>query len=173
MIAMDVRLEAWSAADLELLRKLVGDPAMMGHLGGPESDAKILERQGRYERMAGASDGQMLKIVDATTGEGIGSVGYWERAWRDLDVYEIGWSVIPAFQGRGLATVATGQMIELARANGRRRFLHAFPSVDNRPSNAICRKLGFTLLGPLDFEYPKGHPLRCNDWQLDVRAGGP
>jgi hypothetical protein len=37
-----------------------------------------------------------------------------------------------------------------------------------RSSNAICGKLGFTLLGAFDFEYPPGHPLRCNDWRLDL-----
>ncbi len=46
--------------------------------------------------------------------------------------------------------------------------LHAFPSVENAPSNAICPKLGFELLGEHDFEYPPGHPMRCNDWRLDL-----
>jgi hypothetical protein len=46
------------------------------------------------------------------------------------------------------------------------RFLLAYPPVENAPSNAICRKLGFTLLGATDYEYPKGNPLRCNDWRL-------
>ena len=57
-----------------------------------------------------------------------------------------------------------------ARARATHRFLHAFPSVDNAPSNAICRKLGFTLLGECDFEYPPGNRMRCNDWRLDLRA---
>ena len=37
-----------------------------------------------------------------------------------------------------------------------------------RKLDAICRKLGFTLLGPVDFEYPPGHPMRCNDWRLEL-----
>jgi RimJ/RimL family protein N-acetyltransferase len=43
----------------------------------------------------------------------------------------------------------------------------AVGSVDNGPSNAICRKLGFTLLGPLDFEF-RGGVLHCNDWRLEL-----
>jgi hypothetical protein len=43
-----------------------------------------------------------------------------------------------------------------------------FPSVVNAPSNAICRKLGFTLLGEHEFEYPKGNFMQCNDWRLDL-----
>jgi hypothetical protein len=46
--------------------------------------------------------------------------------------------------------------------------MHAFPSVDNGPSNAICKKLGFILLGEEDFEYPKGSFMRSNDWRLDL-----
>jgi hypothetical protein len=44
-----VRIEPWDAGDLALLEKLMGDPAMMEHLGGPESHEKILDRQSRYE----------------------------------------------------------------------------------------------------------------------------
>ena len=34
--------------------------------------------------------------------------------------------------------------------------MHAFPNVDNAPSNAICRKLGFELLEECEFEFPRG-----------------
>jgi RimJ/RimL family protein N-acetyltransferase len=133
---------------------------MMEHLGGPESPEKIAERQTRYEQ-----------IVDDATGEGVGWVGYWERDWRGEQVYEIGWSVLPAFQGRGIAAAATLKAIAIARSEKKHRFLLAYPSVDNGPSNAICRKLGFTLLGVSEYEYPKGSWMRCNDWRLDLFAG--
>jgi RimJ/RimL family protein N-acetyltransferase len=162
-----VRLEPWGDGDLPLLEQLLGDPAMMEHLGGPESPEKLAERQARYQR-AGSG---MFKIVDEATGDAVGSVGYWERATRDAQVYETGWSVLPAFQGRGIAGMATAQVIDRARAEGKHRFLHAYPSVDNAASNAICRKLGFTLVEEVDFEYPKGSFMRCNDWRLDLFAG--
>jgi RimJ/RimL family protein N-acetyltransferase len=57
---------------------------------------------------------------------------------------------------------------ELAKSDRKHRYLHAFPSVENAPSNAICRKLGFTLLGPHEFEYPPGNLMQCNDWRLDL-----
>ena len=66
-----VRIVPWGAGDLALLEQLVGDPAMMEHLGGAESAEKIAERQGRYE----LADSGMFKIVDEATGEGVGSVG--------------------------------------------------------------------------------------------------
>jgi RimJ/RimL family protein N-acetyltransferase len=80
---------------------------MMEHLGGPETHEKILERQERYEHMGESGTGRMFKIVDVATGEAVGSVGYWDRTWHDEQVYETGWSVIPAFQGRGIAGAGT------------------------------------------------------------------
>jgi RimJ/RimL family protein N-acetyltransferase len=164
-----VRLEPWGDGDLPLVQQLMGDPVMTEHLGGPESPEKLVDRQRRYEQLAASGRGSMLKIVDEA-GSAAGSVGYWEKDWRGGQIWEIGWMVLPAFQGRGLAGRATEQAIALARADGRHRFLHAFPSVDNAPSNAICRKLGFLLLGECDFEFPRGHWMRCNDWQLDLAA---
>ena len=58
------------------------------------------------------------------------------------------------------------QAIGLARATNRRAAVHSFPSVENWPSNGICRRAGFTLLGEVRFEYPKGHWMECNDWRF-------
>jgi RimJ/RimL family protein N-acetyltransferase len=164
----EVKLEPWGEGDLPLLRRLLGDPAMTEHLGGPESEEKLVERQARYERAGEPGAGRMFKIVELASGEAAGSVGYWEKEWRGETVYETGWSVLPEFQGRGIAVAATEQVIAVAREERRHRYLHAFPSVENAPSNAICRKLGLELLGDSEFEYPKGHFMRCNDWRLDL-----
>ncbi len=47
-----VRVEPWGEGDPPLLEKLMGNPEMTEHLGGPESREKIAERQARYERLA-------------------------------------------------------------------------------------------------------------------------
>jgi RimJ/RimL family protein N-acetyltransferase len=159
-----VRLEPWGTGDLALLRQCVGDPAMMEHVGGPESAAKIADRQSRYE-LPGS---KQYKIVADATGEGVGWVGYWERDWQGNEVYEIGWAVIPAFQGRGIASSATRDAVAIASAERTRRFMHAYPSVENEPSNAVCRKAGFVLQGPYEFEYPEGHLMLCNDWRIEL-----
>ena len=53
--------------------------------------------------------------------------------------------------------------------------MHAFPGVDNGPSNGICHKLGFQLIEALDFEYPRdsGQLMRCNNWRLSLAEGDP
>jgi RimJ/RimL family protein N-acetyltransferase len=167
---VSVRVEPWGSGDRALLEGLLGDPAMMEHLGGPETLEKIASRQRRYE----AAGSRQYRVVLPELGVAVGWVGYWEREWLGEEVFEIGWSVLAAFQGHGIAGSATAQVIEIARAEGRRRSLHAYPSVGNGPSNAIPRKLGFTLVGTFDFEYPPGHVMQCNDWRLDLfDPGGP
>jgi RimJ/RimL family protein N-acetyltransferase len=162
-VAVDVRIEPWGADDGELLAGLVGDPAMMEHLGGPESPEKVAERQAKYAREGSG----MFRIVAG--GVAVGSVGYWDREERDGPAYETGWSVLPGHQGKGIAKAATALVVAHAAANGDRRWMYAYPSVDNGPSNAICRSLGFELLGPEGFEYPPGSLLRCNVWRIDLR----
>jgi RimJ/RimL family protein N-acetyltransferase len=162
-----ISIEPWDAGDLPLLQQLMGDPEMMQHLGGPESSEKIAGRLERYIRSNGP-DGRMFKILDGATREPLGSVGYWERTWRGNDVYETGWSVLPAFQGQGIAVTATLKAIDRARADGEHRFMHALPSVTNARSNAICKKLDFALLGECEVEYPPGSLMVCNDWRLDL-----
>jgi RimJ/RimL family protein N-acetyltransferase len=162
-------LEPWDEGDLPLLRRLLADPAMMEHLGGPETEEQLIERQARYERLE-SDKGQVFKVVDEESGEPAGWVGYWERVSHGQDVWEVGWAVLPEFQGRGIAGASTALAIESARADGTRRFMHAYPSVDNLPSNAICRKLGFELVEAREFEYPKGNFMLCNDWRLDLGA---
>jgi RimJ/RimL family protein N-acetyltransferase len=164
-VSASVTLAPWGSGDFPLLERLMGDPRMTVHLGGPESPDKLRERQGRYEQADRA-----LKIVEVESGAGVGWVGFWSREWRDDQVYEVGWAVVPEFQGRGVAAAATAQAIELAKRDRKHRFMHAFPTPDNAPSNAICRKLGFELLETCEFEFPKGHFEISNDWRLDLRA---
>ena len=175
---LEVDIRPWSDGDLPLLEQLLGDPAMTEHLGGPESPEKLRERHERYCRSRDSDKEKMFVIVVGPARGAAGSIGYWEKVWRGQPVWETGWSVLllaggqkalpPEFQGQGVATRATAALVERARAEGKHRFIHAFPSVDNGPSNAICRKVGFTLQEEAEFEYPPGHFMRCNDWRLDL-----
>ncbi|MFF3954745.1 GNAT family N-acetyltransferase [Streptomyces sp. NPDC001890] len=170
-----VRIEAWSDADLELLRR-ANAPELMDHLGGPETEEQLMARHERYVELSAdrTGRGRMFRIAltgGSSTGAGagaVGTIGFWERTWQGQEVYETGWAVLPEFQGLGIATAATKAVAEQARAERKHRFLHAYPSVGNGASNAVCRKAGFTLLGECDFEYPPGHALLTNDWRLDL-----
>jgi RimJ/RimL family protein N-acetyltransferase len=164
----DVDIRPWSEGDFSLLERLMGDPAMTTHIGGPETPAKIRERHERYCQIGGTGTGRVFVIVLGEERLAAGWIGYWEKEWQGQHIWEAGWSVLPEFQGQGLATRAAVAVIELVRAEKKHRYLHAFPTPDNAPSNAICRKAGFTLLGEAEFEYPPGNFDASNDWCLDL-----
>lgn len=175
--AVIVRLVPWSDEDFPLLERL-NSPEMTEHLGGPESPEQVLLRYQRY--VAAAKTGIIrdrdrtfaaygYKVVAEPDGLAVGNVNFWDREWNGEQVYEMGWGVLPEYQGRGIASAAVAQAVGVARATGRRPAIHAFPSVDNAPSNAVCRKAGFTLLGEVRFEYPKGHWMQCHDWVISLR----
>lgn len=160
-----ISLKRWSDGDLPLLYLTLGDAEMMEHLGGVETPAQIEARHLRFLANDGA--GAMFTI-HAFGDEVVGSIGFWEREWKGEVVYETGWMVLPQYGGRGIASAAAGEIVKLAKADGRHRFLHAYPSAENVPSNKVCEKAGFANLGECTFEYPKGHFMRCNDWCVDL-----
>lgn len=169
--AADVSIRPWAPGDLWLLERLLGDPAMMGHLGGPDTSEAILARHERYLASDLTHEGLFAVTAGAGAGaEPVGWVGYWETEVDGESVWECGWHVLPEHQGRGVATAATALALADAAARGVHRHVHAFPSVDNTASNALCRSLGFTLLGEADVEYPVGHTMHSNDWCLDLEA---
>jgi RimJ/RimL family protein N-acetyltransferase len=164
--AARIRLRPWSQDDLWLLRR-TNAPEMTEHLGGPETERKLAERHERYQRIDGDA-GRMFVIVLEPSGEVVGSIGFWGQTWEGEPVYETGWGVLPEYQGRGIAAAAARAVVAEARVLGNRRWLHAFPKVDHDASNAVCRKAGFTLMGECAFEYPKGNPIRSNDWRTEL-----
>jgi len=165
-----VALRPYGEADLPLLERLLGDARMMVHLGGPESLEQIRSRHKRYCKLNGDGVVRLFVIVTVKGSEAAGWVGYWPRDWRGHAVWEAGWHVLPEVQGRGIATAGTRLMLARAASEGTRRYVHAFPSAGNAPSNAICAKAGFTSLGETDFEYPPGHAMRCIDWRFDLEG---
>src|SRR5512140_2476134 len=112
---MFVDLRPWLDQDLSLLQRLMGDPAMTEHLGGPETPDQIRARHERYLRSGPPGPDRMLVILCGPERQPAGSIGYWERTWRGEQVWETGWMVLPEFQGKGVASAATMLVISLAR----------------------------------------------------------
>lgn len=170
----EVSLRSWTDEDLPLLRGLLADPGMMTYLGGPESEEKLLDRHARYLATDGSGTGRVFVITVGPERTAAGWVGYWETTWHGEPTWETGWSVLPAFQGRGLASRGAALALEAAAAEGRYRFVYAFPSVDNGPSNAVCAKLGMEMIGSEPLEYPHGSDIwmDCAVWRRELRGQG-
>ena len=155
--------------DLDLYIRMYCDPVMMAELGGPWPREEQPARLQRNVASMEAGEAWVFKIIpDETTGEAAGGVTVWEHSGHGESINEIGWMVLPAFQGQGLATAAVRAVMDKARAEGRWDVLYAFPGVTNGPSNAICRKLGFTKFDESEVELA-GKILRCHPWRINLR----
>jgi RimJ/RimL family protein N-acetyltransferase len=162
-----VELEAYTDRDFWLTEALETDPEVMRELGGPIERDKL---PGIHRRRLG--DPWWFKIATEAGGPAVGTIGVWETQHGDETLHETGWMVLPAYQGRGIASAALTLLIERVRAERRFHSIHAFPPVTNAPSNALCRKFRFVLLGHADFVY-SGRTLHCNHWALDTRTRRP
>ena len=162
---MDLRV--YSEGDLALTQALECDPEVMRELGGAVSKESALEAHRR--RVAGVEDDPWwFAIVPEEGGPPAGAIGIWRSEWQGEPLDEVGWMVLPDFQGRGIASEALGILIERLRADGgRAERIHAFPGVTNGPSNALCRKFGFEHLGESEVKF-RERPLRVNHWALDL-----
>ena len=168
---IDVSIRPYAEGDLWLLERTLGNPGQMVHLNGPESIEHIRKRHNKFLAMsADPHAGRQFTILTGSLNVAAGNVGYWESEWKGKTGWEMGWFVLPEFQGRGIATAATRLVIDLITKLESHKFVFAFPSVENHQSNAICRKLGFILTEQVSSEYPPGSKrlLRCNIWMLTL-----
>ncbi len=142
-------------------------------MAAPRATPGSARRHRQY--LADTAPGGVFTItVDDDRGgaAGVGWAGYWELEHHDRVVWEAGLSVLTAWQGHGIGSTAFHLILERAAAEGRHRFMHAFPHVDNAASNRMCAGVGFELVDETDIEYSKGHWIRCNDWRYALWSEG-
>jgi RimJ/RimL family protein N-acetyltransferase len=77
----------------------------------------------------------------------VGSVGFKGPPDEEATV-EIGYSVLPQFQGKGYATEMAAALIARAAATGQVRRVVAQTTEENAPSRRVLAKLGFVSTGP-------------------------
>ncbi len=163
-----MRLRDVELGDIDLYVRMRCDPVMMAELGGPLPRDGI-EAKVQRDVAAVASDREWITMIipdEAQPGVAAGTVVLWSHLEDAEPISEIGWMVLPEFQGRGLATAAARLLLGRARDDGRWGLVHAFPGVSNGASNQICRALGCTLIGQRDVEFA-GRTLATNHWRID------
>ncbi len=159
-------------ADLDFWIRTQCDPVMMADLGGPQPLEKMPQIfKNTMNVVEGKTGWVEMVLVGPNEDQVAGSICLWESMHDGQKVNEMGWMILPEFQGQGIATQAVRGLLDRGRAEGRWDVVHAYPATGNPASNAVCRKAGFTLVGELDFDY-SGRLLHCNDWQIDLRAVG-
>lgn len=164
---MRIELREYSNQDLWLTRALELNPEVMKDLGGPASRDIIRSIHRRRLKSVLCRAAWYFTIIPDGSTDPVGTIGIWESNIEDMAINEIGWMVLPAFQGHGYATEAGRAALERARFERRWRVIHALPSVSNGASNAICRKLGFTLRREVELYY-HGKTQMANDWCIEL-----
>ncbi len=169
-----VELVPGTPQDEWLTVALETDPGVMAELGGPWTAEQAKATHARRIALIRDAGTWWFTIRpvrdDRAVGEPVGSIGVWDSDWEGEPISETGWMVLPDHQGRGYASAALARVLELAGADHRWGDIHAFPGATNAPSNALCRKFGFELVGGGDADYAGRH-FPVNHWVW--RAGTP
>lgn len=160
------RLEfrTWGAADLERARALWGDPEVMRYLSrAPWPDERIRDRLATEATNLRTLGFQYWPIFLAATGEFAGCCGLKLCPYEgtaEAPELEVGFHLLPAMWGRGLATEAADAAIRFAFGTVGAPRLFAGHHPDNTASGAVLRKLGFRFARDVFYE-PTGlmHPL--------------
>ena len=142
---------------------------MMEHIGGPLPREGLAEKLERDVATTAAGETWVLVIVPPDEPDAAaGTVTVWSHEKEGDRINEIGWMVLPPYQGRGVGKAAVQLALERARAEKRWDVVHAFPPVANPRSNGMCRTLGFEFLEAREITF-RDRTIRCNHWRLDVR----
>lgn len=141
-----VRLRPLRVDDAPALHAVYADvAAMTWWTHGPFE--RIEETQAKLADNLSHDDWRSWAITLATDDIAIGTVAAHEE--RQGRVAEIGYSLVPAHWGSGLAREAVGLLIDyLFEVEGYRR-IFADTDPDNVASNGLLTRLGFTLEGRL------------------------
>jgi RimJ/RimL family protein N-acetyltransferase len=147
---------------LWLTEALETDARVMAELGGPwPRDAIPGIHERRLKSIAAGT--WLFTIVPETGASPVGVIGIFGSDLDGSPISETFWLILPAHQGRGYASTALRMLLDRAQADGRWGPIHAFPGVTNAPSNALCRKSGFVLVGEREVDYG-GRTLLSNHW---------
>ena len=126
-----------------------------------ESDASLARFQAAYDR-----DGFGFLVAELrSTGAFAGIIG--AQTMRDAvpnlpqPAVEIGWRLLRAFHGQGLATEGARAIVDFCFNTLQLPEVVAITALGNQPSRHVMEKLGMTYRPDLEFDHPRmppGHP---------------
>jgi len=132
----------WTPADLPLALALWGNPQVTRLLGGPFSPEEVKQRLAREIAQCEASGLQYWPIFLRASGEHVGCAGL--RPYRPSErVHELGFHLLPAYWGQGLAEEAARAVIICAFGTVGASGLFAGHHPENAASRRVLQKLGF------------------------------
>jgi RimJ/RimL family protein N-acetyltransferase len=133
-------LRGWREDDFESFAAIYADPEQARFIGG------VHTRDDAWRRMASIAGHWLLRgygtwvLEDKTTGEFIGWSGLW--APEGVPGCDLGWTLIPAMRGRGLAREAALRARRYAYETAGLTSLISLIHPLNEPSIRVAEKLG-------------------------------
>jgi RimJ/RimL family protein N-acetyltransferase len=132
-----------SRDDLDVMARLLGDPEVMAHYPRPRTrDEAAQWIQWNLDNYA--RDGFGLWILHDRDGTFVGDCGLTWQTVDGVEELELGYRLLPEFQGQGLATEAATACVDLARARGVQRLI-AIIDPGNLASRRLAERVGLTL----------------------------
>lgn len=148
--------------DIDELVAMHADPVTRGVFGDWRRDEVVEWVERSMPEWEKRGHGK-LAILDRETGAFLGRSGL--RFWPQFEEVEVGWVLMPAARGRGIATEAGGACLEWGFRDFALPYVTAMIHPDNDASTAVARRLG---MGPLREDVLLGesvvvHALRRRD----------
>lgn len=117
----------------------------------------------------GSGDWIQIAIRDAATADLLGDVAVHSLSDQP-DTYELGVTLMPASQGRGVATEAVGAMVDMLFTEYAAHRVFAISDARNEPVARLFGRLGFRHEGRnVDADWFKGEWTTIDTWALLAR----
>lgn len=141
-----LRFRLFRDSDFPTYEQWTARMEIMRYLGG-----KTLDRIQSWRHLAyQIGHWQMLgygyyAVEEKASGKLVGRVGYTNHpGWPD---FELGWTIVPEYQGRGYATEAARMLLDYAFTALERKHVVSLIHPDNAPSRRVAEKLGQKVEG--------------------------
>lgn len=150
-------LRAPVAEDFDAWAAFAADEQTMRHLGGPQTRAVAWRGLCTVVGAWAIRGFSMFSVIEKASGRWIGRLGPWQpEGWPGC---EVGWALVRETWGKGYATEgATAAMDYAFDVLGWSEVIHTIEPA-NAASQAVARRLGSTLLGPVAMPPPYEHEV--------------
>ena len=147
LLTKRLRLRRSRPQDAEAIAAYRSDPDVGRYQGWERTDAEGIRAD--IEQMEGRLPGEpggwvQLSVEERDTGRLVGDVGL-SPAEAEPDVIKVGYTMAPAFQGRGYATEAVAALVDYAFDKLGADVVRAYASAENAPSIRVAEKVGLIL----------------------------
>ena len=155
-----------SLDDAPFIAELVNSPGWLRYIGNSD----IHDIHGAEEYLKNAfmkyheQPGYGYYLAQTRNGDPMGICGFLKKPY--LEYEDFGFAFLAKYHGQGLGIEVGRAVLDYGVKQFSFKVLDAVTHVDNVPSIALLKKLGFQSIGVIDF--PTTEPGRLFRWRCDV-----